>query len=102
VELNRGPGGIVKKPWFYPGSNASFPTGRRKMDPLPKNRQWGGWVKMGAEFLTGETSAKDQGIRQMPRTGRTAGSAAFVDLVERLTDRDLSEGKPGRPVIKNE
>jgi hypothetical protein len=32
----------------------------------------------------------------MSRTGRPAGDAAFVRLVERLTARDLSKGKPGR------
>jgi hypothetical protein len=96
-----GAGGIVKKAWIYPWSSASFPTGRSKMDPLVKDRQWGGLVKKWAEFLTGATSAKDQAIRQRTRTGRPAGNAAFVDSVERLTDRDLSKAKPGRPVTKD-
>jgi len=57
---------------------------------------------VGAIFIgLGATSAKDQGIRHMTRTGRPAGKAAFVDFVERLTDRDLSRGKPGRPVTKD-
>jgi hypothetical protein len=101
VELNPVRAGIVKKAWVYPGSSASFPTGRSKRDPLGKDRQWEGWVKKRAEFLTGTTRVKDQAIQQMTRTGRPAGNAAFVDLGERLTDRDLSKGKPGRPVTKD-
>ena len=101
VELNPVRAGIVKKAWVYPWSSASFHTGRSKRDPLVKDPQLGGLVKKWAEFLTGATSAKDQAIRQMTRTGRPAGNAAFVGLVERLTDRDLSKGKPGRPVTKD-
>ncbi|MFH1112896.1 MAG: hypothetical protein V1792_03160 [Pseudomonadota bacterium] len=31
------------------------------------------------------------------RTGRAAGDAVFVARVEKITGRDLSKGKPGRP-----
>ena len=44
------------------------------------------------------STTMDETIREMSRTGRPAGDAAFVRLVERLTTRDLSKGKPGRPV----
>jgi putative transposase len=80
VQLNPVRTGIVKKAWVYPWSSASFHTGRSKRDPLGKDRQWGGWEKKWGEFLTGATRAKDQAIRQMTRTGRPAGNAAFVDL----------------------
>jgi hypothetical protein len=52
------------------------------------------------EFLAGATRARDEAIRQMTRTGRPAGDAAFVGLVERLTARNLAKGIPGRPVKK--
>ena len=79
VELNPVRAGIVKKAWVYPWPSASFPTGRSKTDPPGKDRQWGGWVKKWADFLTGATGAKDQAIRQKTRTGRPAGNAAFVE-----------------------
>jgi len=50
--------------------------------------------------LTGATNTKDETIRKMSRTERPAGDAAFVRIVERLTTRDLSKGKPGRPAKK--
>ena len=36
-------------------------------------------------------------FRKLSRTERPAGDAASVRSVERLTARDLSRGKPGRP-----
>jgi hypothetical protein len=94
--------GIVKKAWGYPRSSASFPTGHSKGSPQGNDQPLGGRAKRSAEFLTGASSAKDQEIRQMTRTGRRpAGNAAFVDFVERLTDRHLFKRKPGRPVTKH-
>ena len=34
-------------------------------------------------------------IRQYSRTGRPAGSEAFIDALERLTNKSLKKGKPG-------
>jgi hypothetical protein len=101
VELNPVQAGIVKKAWVDPWSSAFFPRGRSKRDPLGKDRPLGGWVKKWPGFLPGATRAKDQAMRQMTRTGHPAGNAAFVGLVERLADWDLSKGKPGRPVTKD-
>jgi len=100
VELNPLRAGIVKKAWDYPWSSASFHTGRSKVDPLVKDRKLMGLVKNWDEFLAGAATGGDQAIRRMTRAGRPAGDAAFVSLVERLTARDLSKGKPGRPVKK--
>jgi putative transposase len=47
-----------------------------------------------------ETSLEDDLLRKLPqatRTGRPAGDVAFLATVEKLTGRDLSKGRPGRP-----
>ncbi len=100
VELNPVRAGIVKKAWAYPWSSASFHAGRSKTDPLVKDRKLLNLVNNWDEFLAGATRARDEAIRQMTRTGRPAGDAAFVGLVERLTARNLAKGIPGRPVKK--
>ena len=102
VELNPVRAGIVKRAWAYPWSSASFHTGRSKTDPLVKDQKLRGLISNWEEFLVGATNIKDETIRKMSRTGRPAGDAAFVRLVERLTARDLSKGKPGRPAKKGE
>jgi hypothetical protein len=56
-----------------------------------------GLVSNWEEFLVEAINIKDETIRKMSRTGRPAGDAAYVRFVERLTARDLSKGKPGRP-----
>ena len=100
VELNPVRAGIVKRAWAYPWSSASFHTGRSRMDPLVKDRKLRGLVSDWDEFLRDVTHKEDETIRKMSRTGRPGGDAAFVSLVERLTARDLSRGKPGRPAKK--
>ena len=100
VELNPVRAGIVKRAWAYPWSSASFHTGRSRMDPLVKDRKLRGLVSDWDEFLRDATYKEDETIRKMSRTGRPGGDAAFVRLVERLTARDLSKGKPGRPAKK--
>jgi putative transposase len=101
VELNPVRDGIVKKAWAYPWSSASFHAGRSKTDPLvKKDRKLLNLVNNWDEFLAGATLARDEAIQQMTRTGRPAGDAAFVGLVERLTARNLTKGKPGRAVKK--
>ena len=96
VELNPVRAGIVKRAWAYPWSSASFHTGRSRVDPLVKDRKLRGLVSDWDEFLRDATQKEDETIRKMSRTGRPGGDAAFVSLVERLTARDLSKGKPGR------
>ncbi len=100
VELNPVWAGIVKKAWAYPWSSVSFHAGWSKTDPLVKDRKLLNLVNKWDEFLAGATRARDEAIRQMTRTGRPAGDAAFVGLVERLTARNLTKGKPGRAVKK--
>ena len=100
IELNPVRAHIMKKAWDYPWSSASFHTGRSKRDPLVKDRNLKGLVKDWEEFLMRDNGERDDVIRQRTRTGRPAGDAEFVGLVELLTARDLSIGRPGRPVKK--
>jgi len=97
VELNPVRAGIVKKAWAYPWSSAAFHIGQSPKDPLVKDQSLRGLIRDWKEFLAGASSSKDETIRKMTRTGRPAGGAGFVRLVERLTARDLSKGKAGRP-----
>jgi putative transposase len=100
VELNPVRSGMVKKAWVYPWSSAGFHAERRRTDPLVKDRTLGGLVDNWKEFLSRANVEKDQIIRKFTRTGRPAGGASFLNLVERLTNRDLSKKKSGRPFIK--
>ncbi len=100
VELNPVRGKMVKKAWAYPWSSAAFHVGHRNVDPLVEDRTLGGLVENWMEYLSLATGEKDKEIRQMTRTGRPAGEASFIRLVERLTIRDLSKRKPGRPSKK--
>ncbi len=100
VELNPVRAGIVRRAWTYQWSSASFHTGRSNWDPLVKDQKLRGLVSDWEDFLMRATKTKDETIRKMTRTGRPAGDFAFLRLVERLTARDLSKGKPGRP-LKN-
>ena len=73
---------------------------RSKKDPLLKDQKLRGPVGNRDEFLTAATNTMDETIREMSRTGRPAGDAAFVRIVERLTTRDLSKRRPGRSAKK--
>jgi putative transposase len=97
VEMNPVQAGLARKAWGYEWSSASFHTGRSKTDPLVKDRRLRGLVKNWEKFLRRSKGDGDGVIRQATRTGRPAGDGAFVGLVERLTGRDLSMGKAGRP-----
>ena len=97
VELNPVRAGMVKKAWVYPWSSAAFHIGQSKKDPLVKDQSLRGLIKDWKDFLEGASDSKDETIRKMTRTGRPVGGVGFVRLVERLTARDLSKGKPGRP-----
>ena len=98
VELNPVRAGMVKRAWVYPWSSATFHVGQSKTDPLVKDQTLRGLIKDWKDFLVGVSNSKDETIRKMTRTGRPVGGAGFVSLAERLTARDLSKGKAGRPV----
>ena len=100
VELNPARVGMVKRAWAYPWSSAAFHVGRRNTDLLVEDRTLRGLVENWMEYLNSATSERNQEIRKMTRTGRPVGEASFMRLIERLTARDLSKRKPGRPSRK--
>ena len=97
IELNPVRAKMVKKAWDYPWSSAAFHTGRKRTDTLVEDRTLLGLVGNWKGHLSQNPGEKDEAIRRMTRTGRPAGDASFVRLVERLTGYDLSKGKSGRP-----
>src|SRR4030042_51652 len=99
-ELNPVRVGMVKRAWAYPWSSAAFHVGRRNTDLLVEDRTLRGLVENWMEYLNSATPEKNQEIRKMTRTGRPVGEASFMRLIERLTARDLSKRKPGRPSRK--
>jgi len=98
VEMNPVRAGIVNEAWVYGWSSAPFHMERKKVDPLVKDRSLLGLVKDWRDFLSTSSSAMESAIRKFSRTGRPAGDASFMGLVERMTGRDLSMGTIGRPV----
>jgi putative transposase len=52
-----------------------------------------------AEYLRGNDEPQTQTtLLRGIRTGRPAGSEQFVEMIERLTGRDLAMRKAGRPL----
>ena len=55
-----------------------------------------GLVKDWREYLLQGVS-KEEELRLATKTGLPTGSEEFTPMIEKLTGRDLSRGKPGRP-----
>ena len=99
VELNPVSAGIVKEAVDYPWSSARFHLGVSQGDTLVRDKSLLGLVDDWSEYLKGN----DEPITQTTllrgiRTGRPAGSEQFVEMIERLTGRNLAMRKPGRPL----
>jgi putative transposase len=97
VELNPVRAGLVTLPWEYPWSSARFHMGIAEYDPLVTDRTLLGLVSDWEGLLRSAEDDPLRELRQATRTGRPAGDGAFVSTVEKLTGRDLSKGRPGRP-----
>ena len=97
IERNPVKAGMVRVPRAYRWSSARYHVGERRTDPLVTDRDLRGLVPNWKEFLLEEDPQREKAIRVATRTGRPAGSDKFVGLVQKLTGRDLSKGKPGRP-----
>jgi putative transposase len=98
VERNPVRAGLVRKAEKYPWSSAAGHAGLREDPLLSGNLENRGVVKNWAKWLReGEDAALVEMIRRSTRTGRPAGSKAFVTRIEKLTGRKLKMGKPGRP-----
>ena len=98
VELNPVKGGMVREAGDYPWSSARFHLGINTRDSLVRDKNLMGLIEDWAEYLRGndEPSIQTTLLRGI-RTGRPAGSEQFIEMIERLTGRDLMMRKAGRP-----
>ena len=99
VELNPVNAGIVRLAGDYPWSSARFHLGVASRDALVRDKSLLGLIEDWAEYLKGndEPTIQTTLLRGI-RTGRPAGSKQFVEMIERLTGRDLLIQKAGRPL----
>lgn len=97
VELYPVNAGVVKEAADYPWSSARYHLGISEVDRLMRDNLLG-LVANWAEYLHGtdEPSTHTTLLRGL-RTGRPAGNAEFVKMLERKTGRDLTRRKAGRP-----
>ena len=94
VELNPVRAMLIKLPWKYQWSSAAFHSEMREVNPLVRDNTLQGLVKYWREFLLQDESRANE-LRPAIRTGLPVGSEGFTPVIEKLTDRDLSRGKPG-------
>ena len=97
IEKNPVRAGLAKSAAGWPWSSARFHLGRRKTDPLVRDRTLLGLVGGWGEFLRGEDAEAENAVRRRTCSGRPAGGARFTRRVERLTGRELSVERRGRP-----
>ena len=63
-----------------------------------KDKSLLGLMEDWAEYLTGDDDPRLQAtLLRGIRTGRPAGSEQFIEMLERLTGRELVRRKAGRP-----
>lgn len=97
VLMNPVSSGMVHTPCEYMWSSARFHAGLSENDPLVKDRTLMGLIMSWQDFIAVEDDEKARHLRRVTLTGRPAGSDDFVQRIEKMTGRDLSIGKPGRP-----
>ncbi|MEW6138748.1 MAG: hypothetical protein AB1733_10990 [Thermodesulfobacteriota bacterium] len=95
--LQRGIAVSISGAWEYARSSARFPVGLAEYDLLVTDRKFLGLVTDWEGFLQSAGGGPMKRLRRAKRTGRPAGGGASAKTVERLTGRDLSKGRPGRP-----
>jgi putative transposase len=99
VELNPVNAGIVKEAAEYSWSSARFHLGLSQGDALVRDKSLLGLINDWGEYLKGDDEPRTQTmLLRGIRTGRPAGSEQFVEMIERLTGRDLAMRKAGRPL----
>jgi putative transposase len=99
VELNPVNAGIAKEAGDYPWSSARFHLGVSEGDALVRDKSLLGLVNDWREYLKGDDEPGTQAtLLRGIRTGRPAGGQPFVEMIERLTGRDLAVRKAGRPL----
>ena len=99
MKLNPVNAGMVKEAMDYPWSSARFHLGVSQGDALVKDRTLLGLVQNWSEYLNvrDEPSTQTRLLRGL-RTGRPTGSDQFVNLIEKITGRDLRMRQAGRPL----
>ena len=98
VERNPVRAGIVREAWAYPWSSAGYHAGERAEDVLVDERGLRGFSGSWKEYV-GVAGKEDEevNIRKATRAGRPLAEGRSLARLERLTERDLRKGKPGRP-----
>jgi putative transposase len=100
VELNPVNAGMVKEAVDYPWSSARFHLGVSQGDALVKDKSLLGLVQNWAEYLNvRDDPAIQTTLLRGIRTGWPTGSDKFVNLIEKITGRDLRMRQAGRPLI---
>jgi len=90
---------MVKEAVDYPWSSARFHLGVSPGDALVRDKSLLGLVDDWSEYLKGNDEPRIQTVLlQGIRTGRPTGSKQFVEMIERLTGRELAVRKAGRPL----
>ena len=79
-----------------PWSSAAFHTEMREGDLLVRDKTLRGLVEDWRKFLLQDEIRANE-LWLATRTGLPAGSEGFTTLIEKLSERDLSRGKPCRP-----
>ncbi len=90
---------MVPEAGDYPWSSARFHLGVTSRDVLVRDKSLLGLIEDWAEYLTGDDEPRIQAtLLRGIRTGRPAGSEQFIEMLERLTGRELVRRKAGRPL----
>jgi len=99
VERNPVRAKMVRLPWEYEYSSASYHTGEKKIDPLIKNdRTLHDLIDSWRDYLDNKDADDDLSrIRKEESGGRPIGSESFIKDLEKKLNRSLDRGTPGRP-----
>ena len=98
IERNPVRAGLVRRAWEWPWSSAAAHVAGRGDALLSGGGPLLAEVNDWRRFLAEEGEAAEVALlRRHARTGRPLGDVGFVRCLERLLDRRLVPGKPGRP-----
>jgi putative transposase len=90
--------GLVRRAWEWPWSSAAGHVSGRGDALVKPAAVLGAEISTWRQFLTEEGQAGEVALlRRHSRTWRPLGDVPFVRRLERLPDRRLVPGKPGRP-----
>ena len=90
---------LVKQPWDYPWSSASYHCGIETDDILSQDDDLLSVVEDWKKLLSVDDE-RSQLLEKRNRTGRPFGPDAFYDVVKQKTGIDTRPKEPGRPTKK--